>query len=332
LFLVDTVSGSWGSSLSTQFLSKSKSENILVDTITLDNFFYKKIKRFPSLIKIDVEGHELEVLEGCSKLIKEYKPYFIFEYAKHFIYDSIKQDPIDFLTKRGYKFYDCSTYKRINKIDLAKQTTRVDIYSNIIAIHSDKIDFWGNFYTFPTLIDLSKEIILQKIRNMKFNKYFNPIMFLKNIFFPPFKKKLITLKFKKDFLKRRLYNKNLFKNLCSIHIKNFSKVDTICFEIPEGSLPKSSIKRYIFNIKFDTIGCPNQLLDISFFDSKGKLISKVGCTLQQNMFSSLWKNIVFETNKIKNWPIKLVIYTPHNKITISKIIIKSINKYSDITN
>jgi FkbM family methyltransferase len=34
----------------------------------------------PKLIKIDVDGCEIDVLKGCSKIIDEHKPYFIFEY------------------------------------------------------------------------------------------------------------------------------------------------------------------------------------------------------------------------------------------------------------
>ena len=40
--------------------------------------FYKKLNKI-SLIKIDTEGHENEVIEGAKKIIKHHKPLIIFE-------------------------------------------------------------------------------------------------------------------------------------------------------------------------------------------------------------------------------------------------------------
>lgn len=53
----------------------------------------------PSLLKIDVEGNELEVLEGATRIISTYKPVMIVE-----IHDfSLSKIP-DFLRKFGYTF------------------------------------------------------------------------------------------------------------------------------------------------------------------------------------------------------------------------------------
>lgn len=47
-----------------------------VECVTLDTFC-KKIK--PTVIKIDVEGHEMQVFKGAKELLKDYKPTIIAE-------------------------------------------------------------------------------------------------------------------------------------------------------------------------------------------------------------------------------------------------------------
>ncbi len=51
---------------------------VQVPTMTLDAFFDAKDK-VPDLIKIDVEGHEIEVLKGGINLLGKYKPLLIIE-------------------------------------------------------------------------------------------------------------------------------------------------------------------------------------------------------------------------------------------------------------
>lgn len=53
----------------------SKSQSILVQTRTLDSFKIKKI----GFIKIDVEGHESEVVDGAFYSILKYKPTMLIE-------------------------------------------------------------------------------------------------------------------------------------------------------------------------------------------------------------------------------------------------------------
>lgn len=50
---------------------------IPIKLINLDNFL--KSEKKISLIKIDVEGHELSALKGMSKTILENKPLILFE-------------------------------------------------------------------------------------------------------------------------------------------------------------------------------------------------------------------------------------------------------------
>lgn len=53
-----------------------------IKTITLDSFLQNK-NYIISLIKIDVEGHEFQVLEGAKNTINKYKPIIYIEVWKH---------------------------------------------------------------------------------------------------------------------------------------------------------------------------------------------------------------------------------------------------------
>lgn len=57
-----------------------------------------------SLIKIDVEGHELQVLEGAVRLIENEHPIIVFEQSPNGIVDGTSE-VIDFLRSRNYQFF-----------------------------------------------------------------------------------------------------------------------------------------------------------------------------------------------------------------------------------
>lgn len=71
---------SWNSSFMRDFVSQNEIiKPVLVRVQTLDKFvFYHGIT--PDLIKIDVEGSEIFVLEGSKRTIKRYKPIIIMEF------------------------------------------------------------------------------------------------------------------------------------------------------------------------------------------------------------------------------------------------------------
>jgi FkbM family methyltransferase len=57
-----------------------------------------------SLIKIDVEGHELQVLEGAAEFIRASQPVIVFEQSQDAICEGTS-DTIDFLRDRNYRFF-----------------------------------------------------------------------------------------------------------------------------------------------------------------------------------------------------------------------------------
>ena len=95
------------SSINKKFLIHRIKNFFRID-ISKFRFLKKKIKSFqidnlnikPNLIKIDVEGGELEVVKSCLKLIKKCKPIIVIEYNHNNFKNIFK-----ILTKLGYKAF-----------------------------------------------------------------------------------------------------------------------------------------------------------------------------------------------------------------------------------
>ena len=90
-----------------RFLSndtKQEKDSYDVETITLDTFFKEKNLN-NSLLKIDVEGHELNVLEGSKNIIKKIK-YVIIERQYFKSYNNNFPEECDkFLTKNSFTLF-----------------------------------------------------------------------------------------------------------------------------------------------------------------------------------------------------------------------------------
>ena len=82
-------------------------EGYPINTISLDNKF-NKIKKL-NLIKIDAEGHEVNVLKGAKELIKKFKPLILTEFDVN-----NKQEIIDLLPE--YEFKDISYNYELNDL------------------------------------------------------------------------------------------------------------------------------------------------------------------------------------------------------------------------
>ena len=102
-------------------------ENFEIQTKKIDELnFDNKI----SFIKIDVEGHELEVIEGGKNTIKRDKPVLLVEIEKQYTKKEVAES-INFINSLGYKSYF------FNKKDL-KSTTELN-----------NLDLFNNFIFFP---------------------------------------------------------------------------------------------------------------------------------------------------------------------------------------
>ena len=89
-----------------QYLNGSANE-IRVKTETLDSIVRKD--RTPSLIKIDVEGHEVEVLQGARNTIREAKPLMIIE-----SFPPKQSTVLSLLHELGYRSMDADRHTSMN--------------------------------------------------------------------------------------------------------------------------------------------------------------------------------------------------------------------------
>ena len=85
------------------FENNSNKDQILIEVQSIDKIDYFKEKNI-SLIKIDVEGHEINVLRGAKKTIKSHKPIILFEQGADEIHNG-SSEAIDYLTSLDYSFY-----------------------------------------------------------------------------------------------------------------------------------------------------------------------------------------------------------------------------------
>ncbi len=101
----------------------------IVEVVNLDSFFDNNFKI--NLIKLDVEGNELEVIKGGLSLIKKNKPFIVLEFSPIFYVQDYKEKSIELLNllkDLGYKlftldekpfdFESCLDLNEIEQIDL----------------------------------------------------------------------------------------------------------------------------------------------------------------------------------------------------------------------
>jgi FkbM family methyltransferase len=75
---------------------------IVVDVTTLDRFFAQQ-DRQPGFLKIDVEGHELAVLEGAKQILESYRPSILVECEARHRPDGDVRPVFDLLDSHGYE-------------------------------------------------------------------------------------------------------------------------------------------------------------------------------------------------------------------------------------
>ena len=85
-------------------------ENFKVECKILDDF---KFNNSISFIKIDVEGHEISVLNGAKIIIKKFKPNLLIEIEERHSKRNVK-DTINFVCSFGYNSYVLKENKLIN--------------------------------------------------------------------------------------------------------------------------------------------------------------------------------------------------------------------------
>ncbi len=79
-------------------------KKLSIDVVTLDDYFLSQ-KIYPNLIKIDVEGHEKNVLLGGLQLLKKYKPILLIECENRHLNEGDISDVFQILIDLNYKGY-----------------------------------------------------------------------------------------------------------------------------------------------------------------------------------------------------------------------------------
>jgi len=115
---------------------EDSSSQIIVNTMKLDDFLKKiKIEKV-DIMKIDVEGAELKVLNGGAETFKKYKPLLMIEVSdkRTLKFNYKAQDILNFLKNFGYKFF-------IIKKGYLTNLEGKNLYDdNVFAIPEEKIE------------------------------------------------------------------------------------------------------------------------------------------------------------------------------------------------
>lgn len=89
-----------GASLIGKARSAGEFETIRVPTVTLDEYFHSGMR--VSLLKIDVEGAELDVFKGAERILREQSPLLVFECENRHLEGTTVQDVFSYLRSLGY--------------------------------------------------------------------------------------------------------------------------------------------------------------------------------------------------------------------------------------
>ncbi len=98
-----------GSSFNREFVGKQAGASRTVKIVRLDDFAKAENLPGPDFMKIDVEGLELDVLQGCAGLLGSFKPVIWYESAKTIkagnFYNQNFNKTFEFLNQLGYRIF-----------------------------------------------------------------------------------------------------------------------------------------------------------------------------------------------------------------------------------
>ena len=107
-------------------------EEYLVETQTLDDYCDSKNISTVDLVKIDVEMHEKEVIEGMQKIIKLSKPFILVE----ILTDEVGIGVEKFFDNK-WSYFHLNT---VNKLEKVQNLSRKENLWNYLLVHESKLD------------------------------------------------------------------------------------------------------------------------------------------------------------------------------------------------
>jgi FkbM family methyltransferase len=90
-----------------------------------------------TLIKIDTEGYDKEVLKSIPEIIEQYRPYLIVEYFGPSL-KSEKYELFDLLTSKGYKQFNIYDFDLAAKVRFGREDINPKKTYNILAVPAEK--------------------------------------------------------------------------------------------------------------------------------------------------------------------------------------------------
>ena len=126
-----------GSAIELHNVAVGEAEKVTVPMIAIDDFCYEN-EFFPTLIKIDVEGFEREVMLGAKKLLADDRgPTFVqFEFNLHHLYRGHTMKEFEALLP-GYHLFR-STASGLSPIGAYRGMDTIYGYMNILACRDEK--------------------------------------------------------------------------------------------------------------------------------------------------------------------------------------------------
>ncbi len=89
-----------GASFSRRFANREDCEHLTKEVVTLDSYFPADAS--VSVIKVDVEGLELQVFKGATRILEQSSPLLVFECENRHLEEGTVDSVLRFLSARGY--------------------------------------------------------------------------------------------------------------------------------------------------------------------------------------------------------------------------------------
>jgi FkbM family methyltransferase len=111
-------------------VSSSSAKYIEVPCLTLDSLIEQEDLQSVDIMKLDAEGHEINVLKGCQSLLEKFQPVILYENIAGGQGNNL--EVAEFLTRNGYQLHIYQPY--LNQLTSLTSMNELDGQLNIIAM------------------------------------------------------------------------------------------------------------------------------------------------------------------------------------------------------